>query len=422
MFVFQLFLYNKVYKTMEYKFINSINEDKQEAEMLLYGDVGYEIDGTQIANEIRYLEEIGIKKLTQRINSGGGSVINGLSVVAANLNTKIKVHTINDGIAASMAGIILMSGDKVSASDFSLLMIHEPSIGWETIETTKDEKVKRGLMAIRDQLSKIIQNRCGKSKEEVDEIMNKETWYNADDAKANGFIDEVISFAKKPNINNNMSIDEMINQIAAFHKNSNNYKPKINKMENLINHFNLEAEATEDVVLAKIQEVEAQKEEFINKLEIAENLISEKEAIINGLNEKVEVQENEKNELTEKLTEVENVNIEINNQLLAYKEKEVVAFVESCITEGKFKEEAKAELIADAKNDFEGFKKLVANIKVQHANIFNSLTDQNEDPRKDWSHEDWQKNDPQGLAEMKANNPEKERALYEKQYIHNKKQ
>ena len=36
---------------MQYKFINKINEEKKEAEMLLYGDVGYEIDGTVIAVE-----------------------------------------------------------------------------------------------------------------------------------------------------------------------------------------------------------------------------------------------------------------------------------------------------------------------------------------------------------------------------------
>lgn len=407
---------------MEYKFINSINEEQEEATMLLYGDVGCEIDGNQIANEIRYLEEIGIKKITQRINSGGGSVINGLSVVSANLNTKCTIHTINDGVAASMAGIILMSGDKVSASDFSLLMIHEPKLGWDSISTTKDEKIKRALTAIRDQLSKIIQNRCGKSKEEVDEIMSKETWYTADESKEHGFIDEVIYYAKKPNINNEMSIDEIISNIAAFHKTEINYKPKLNKMEQIINHLNLDEQSTEEVVVAKIQELEASKEEVVNKLEIAENLISEKEAVINGLNEKVEVQENEKNELTAKLSEIENVNIEINNQLIAYKEKEVVAFIENCITEGKFKEEAKAELIADAKNDFEAFKKLVANIRVQHVDIFRQINDVNEDPRADWSHEDWQKNDPSGLAKMKNESPEKERALYEKQYIHNKKQ
>jgi len=404
---------------MDYKFINKIDTEKKEAEMLLYGGVGEEIDGNYIAKEIQYLEEQGITKITQRINSGGGSVINGLSVVSANLNAKAKIHTINDGICASMAGIILMTGDKVSMADYSLLMIHEPSLGWERIDTTTDDKVKRGLIAIRDQLSKIIQNRSGKAKDDVDAIMNKESWYTAVEAQTNGFIDNIIEYAKKPNINNTMSIDDIlmaVNQFKGFTNNKNNFK-----MEKLINHFNLEAEASIEDVLAKVQEIEAQKEEIVNKLEIAESTIEEKENAINELSEKVEVLETEKVELTENATEKETILKEVNDELITYKEKEVSNYVEQCITTGLFKDTDKAELIEEANADFGAFKKLVNKMKIPHVNILGQLEDVEEDERANWTHEDWQKNDPKGLAEMKASNPDKEKELYDKCYINAKK-
>ena len=404
---------------MDYKFINKIDIEKKEAEMLLYGNVGDEIDGNWIANEIRYLEEQGITKITERINSGGGSVINGLSVVSANLNSKAKIHTINDGICASMAGIILMTGDKVSMADYSLLMIHEPSLGWEKIDTTTDDKVKRGLIAIRDQLSKIIQNRSGKTKDEVDSIMNKESWYTATEAQTNGFIDNIVEYAKKPNINNTMSVDDIlmaVNQFKGFTNNKNNFK-----MEKLINHFNLEAEASIEDVLAKVKEVEATNEVNVNKLEIATTTIEEKENAIIELTGKVEVLETEKVELTENATEKEAILKEVNDELITYKEKEVSNYVEQCITTGLFKDTDKAELIEEANADFGAFKKLVNKMKIPHVNILGQLGDVEEDERANWTHEDWQKNDPKGLSEMKASNPDKEKELYDKCYINAKK-
>jgi len=391
---------------MEHKYINSIDTEKKEAVMLLYGNVGNEINGNYIAEEIKWLEEQGIETIVERINSGGGSVINGLSIVSANMQSKCKIHTINDGIAASMGGIILMSGDKVSGADFSLLMIHEPSIGWETIETTRDDKTKRGLLAIRDQLSTIIQNRSGKTKEEVDSIMNKETWYTAAECINNGFIDDIVEYAKKPKISNEMSIDEMINTVSNFH-NSNNQKS--NKMDKLINHFSLESEATIEDVLAKVQEIEANNEEISNKL-------AEKETQNNELQEKVEGLESEKNDLTEKIENAELINAENEKKLNEYFINEVSLFVDECIKQGKFKKEDSKELIDEALVDFDAFKKLVDKIKVQHVNILDVIQDVEDDPRADWNHIDWQKNDPKGLAEMKKNDPEKEKELYNKTY------
>jgi ATP-dependent protease ClpP protease subunit len=171
--------------------------DDDTAEMLLYGAVGWEMNGDEVAEKIQELNEQGVGTIIERINSGGGEVVNGLSVVAANLHSKAKIITINDGFAASMAGIILMTGKEIHMADYGVLMIHEPSLGSETIEKTKDPKVKKGLIAIRDSLSKIIQIRTGKKKSEINKLMNEETWYNANKAKKEGFIDKIINTRKQ---------------------------------------------------------------------------------------------------------------------------------------------------------------------------------------------------------------------------------
>jgi ATP-dependent protease ClpP protease subunit len=169
-----------------------LNEEEGYADILLLGDVGMDINGDEVAKIIRDLQDNDkIKVINERINSNGGLVTNGFSIVSANLNSEKEIRTFNDGIAASMAGIILMTGDKIFMNDYATLMIHDPSIDGKKIEEA-DEEDKKGLIAIRDSISKIIQNRTGKGKREVDKIMNEESWYNAKQSKAEGFIDKVI--------------------------------------------------------------------------------------------------------------------------------------------------------------------------------------------------------------------------------------
>jgi ATP-dependent protease ClpP protease subunit len=169
-----------------------IVDNGDEVDIIIMGDIGDEVDGNEIAQLISELNKSGVKVINERINSGGGRVINGLSIVSANLNSEAEIRTFNEGICASMAGIILMTGDKIFMNDYATLMIHEPSIHGDTIETTGDEREKKQLIAIRDSLSKIIQNRTGKTKNQVDKIMNEEVWYNAKDAKKEKFIDKII--------------------------------------------------------------------------------------------------------------------------------------------------------------------------------------------------------------------------------------
>ena len=84
--------------------------------MFLFGAIGSEINGNAFAEQIKYLEEIGVEELTIRINSPGGSVFEGMSIVSAIRASKMDITLINEGVAASMAGIILACGKKAEDS------------------------------------------------------------------------------------------------------------------------------------------------------------------------------------------------------------------------------------------------------------------------------------------------------------------
>ena len=179
------------YENLLPKYIRNVT--KKGADIFLFDDIGMGgISGQEFANEIKMLNDFGVEQIDIHINSGGGDVIEGFSIFAAMTNSEATIHTINEGIAGSMGGIILLGGDKISMVDFSKVMIHNVS-GSEN----PDENEQKAIDALQDSLVTILTNRTNKTKSEITEMMNVETWLNAKEALEAGFIDEIISSKHK---------------------------------------------------------------------------------------------------------------------------------------------------------------------------------------------------------------------------------
>ncbi|MEQ1638972.1 MAG: ClpP-like prohead protease/major capsid protein fusion protein [Methylococcales bacterium] len=127
--------------------------------------------------------------VTVRINSGGGSVFEGLAIFNA-IKRHGKVTVKIDGLAASIASLIAVGGDRVEMANNALLMIHNP---W--LYADGDSAALRKQADILDQVkSSMLQAYCGKSGKTTDEIaaiMDAETWYTADEAKNQKLIDAI---------------------------------------------------------------------------------------------------------------------------------------------------------------------------------------------------------------------------------------
>ena len=387
-------------------------------EILLYGNVGDDtgINGDAIAEQINRINQSGdVDLIIERINSNGGQVTNGLSVVAANLRSKIEIHTYNDGIAASMAGVILLTGKKIFAADYSQLMLHEPQLFSETIETTKDEKIKNGLTAIRDGLSTIIQNRTGKDKENVDQILRNETWYDAKTAKRQGFIDEVISFAKKPNLKSSITTDELMAEVTAFYKKEVDTQTKIIEFTN-INNVDMELKKVENLKM------------FNAFLGINENagevdMFKEVQKIV-ASNEKLTKEVADKAAEIQTLTDSKDV---LKDELKGYKEAaetsqkdKIDLLLSGAVDASKFTKEQAEDYRNLAELDDKGFeyvKKIVDGIKPYVSvteKINNSLSDKEVEERKDWTWDNYHKAGK--LEEVKANDEELYNELYKAKF------
>lgn len=148
---------------------------------------GDEATPSQLREE---LKEISGNKLTVVINSGGGDVWAGLAMYNALRELDAEVVVRVDGIAASIASVIAMAGDKVIMSPGSMLMIHKAS-AWAGGNSDDLEKVIEMLETVEESIVPIYADRTGLSREEVQEMMNAETWLSAEDAVEKGFADEV---------------------------------------------------------------------------------------------------------------------------------------------------------------------------------------------------------------------------------------
>ena len=159
--------------------------------IMIYGFVGdqwEELDAKTIIDKILALGPR--DELNVHIQSGGGYIFEGLAIYNF-LNSyegEVIVHI--DGLAASMASIIAMAGDKILMPENALLMIHNPwnvSVG-DAEQLRKDANI---LEKTKDSLISIYVDQTGLSTDEVSTLMDAETWFSANDAVDQGFATEV---------------------------------------------------------------------------------------------------------------------------------------------------------------------------------------------------------------------------------------
>lgn len=128
--------------------------------------------------------------LDVHINSGGGSVADGIAIANAVRAHQGRKRTIVDGMAASIASIIMQAGDERVVEPGSMVMIHDAST--MAAGTAADfEKMAADLNKHSDNLAKQYADRAGGTPEQWRSVMKAETWYSADEAVAAGLADRV---------------------------------------------------------------------------------------------------------------------------------------------------------------------------------------------------------------------------------------
>ena len=210
----------------QFKFWNVMkNEEEKSAELILYGSIGSDEYWDDISDKAfkQDIENLGdVENITLHINSPGGSVFSAVAIANILKNHKAKVTANIDGLAASAATIITSACDTVRMPKNALFMIHNP-ITFAYGNNQEMQKTVEMLDKVKNSIIETYLNKTKTDKETLSELMDNETWMNAEEAKEYGFIDEILDEnVEKEVIENKLIINNTAFDISKF----KNFKEK----------------------------------------------------------------------------------------------------------------------------------------------------------------------------------------------------
>ncbi len=157
-----------------------------------------DVSASLVVAQMLFLEaEDPDKDIQLYINSPGGSVSAGLAIYDTMQFIKCDVSTNCIGMAASMGAFLLAGGAK--GKRFALpnaeIMIHQP-LGGAKGQATEIEIAAKHILQTKERLNRILSENCGQPYDIVAADTERDNWKTAEEAKAYGLIDEVIT--KRP--------------------------------------------------------------------------------------------------------------------------------------------------------------------------------------------------------------------------------
>lgn len=229
---------------MDKKFWQVKNNVNAASEILLYGPIasehswfGDEVTAKDFADDLDSLDNAPVMV---RINSGGGDVFAAHAIHNLLLKYKGKVTVAIDGLCASAATIVAMAGDKIIMPTNALFMIHNPMIVLDNYyQSAELGKMVAALDKIKDSIIASYRKRCKASAEELQAMMDAETWLSAEECLEQGFVDEIegkveVALDNKQLVINSAAYDiSTFKNFAALKNHVKTQKEVKNKMTNL---------------------------------------------------------------------------------------------------------------------------------------------------------------------------------------------
>lgn len=162
------------------------------AEILIYDQIGsgFWSSGIEAKDLVKEIGDIKASQIDIRINSPGGSVFDGIAIYNAIKRHPAKKTTYNDGLAASIASVIFLAGDKKVSAENAMTMIHNP-FGMVMGDANEMRKMADVLDKLKESIVMAYQKSTMLTDKELQAAMDAETWYTATEAKDIGFVDEI---------------------------------------------------------------------------------------------------------------------------------------------------------------------------------------------------------------------------------------
>jgi ATP-dependent Clp endopeptidase proteolytic subunit ClpP len=284
------------------------------AEIYIFDEIGaYGITAQDFIAEMKEYKDTPVNL---RINCIGGDVFDGMAMYNIIKKREAKTTAYIEGIAASMGSVIALAADEVIMAENSLFMIHNAWGG--AMGGAEDmRKTASVLEKISNEIANIYKRKTRLSLDRITDMMDEETWLNAEEAYELGFVDSIsdsIKVAAKYDVSKfkNITTEQIHNKLNI---NVNNKK----MTEELKNWFNNKV----DEIVASVKGADNKSEEVVTEVNVMlsdneeiSNKLSSFEASVTDLNGKIVSLEEEltsaKGENETLSTEIERLNALLN--------------------------------------------------------------------------------------------------------------
>lgn len=167
---------------------DGVNPEPEIAEIDIHDEIGSW--GVRAKDLIRDLKELGaVDEILLSVHSPGGDVFDGLAIYNALLSHPARVVARIDGLAASMASVVVMAADEVQMAPTAMMMIHNP---WSS--AAGDAGDLRKEADLLDKAKEILLSAYGRraEREQIARWMDEETWFNGEEAVEAGLADRLV--------------------------------------------------------------------------------------------------------------------------------------------------------------------------------------------------------------------------------------
>lgn len=168
------------------------NQTDSSADLFFYGDIVSETwqsewyeDDMAPGDVKEFLDQLdGTENINIHINSGGGSVFGGIAIYNMLRRNNAHKTVYVDGLAASIASVIMMAGDEIVIPKNATVMIHKPSASYFFTTKNADDlrKDAESLDTCQEAIMQTYMTKAKVDKEEIEQKVNDETWLTGEEA------------------------------------------------------------------------------------------------------------------------------------------------------------------------------------------------------------------------------------------------
>lgn len=167
------------------------NQTDSSADLFFYGDIVSETWQSECYEEDmapgdvkEFLDQLdGTENINIHINSGGGSVFGGIAIYNMLRRNNAHKTVYVDGLAASIASVIMMAGDEIVMPKNATVMIHKPSASYFFTTKNADDlrKDADSLDTCQEAIMQTYMTKAKVDKEEIEQKVNDETWLTGEE-------------------------------------------------------------------------------------------------------------------------------------------------------------------------------------------------------------------------------------------------